>query len=481
MPQTKYDAIVVGSGPNGFAAAITLQRAGLGVLLLEGKSTVGGGMRSAELTLPGYVHDVCSAIHPMAAASPFFQSLPLREHGLEYIHPPVLAAHPFDGGHAAVLLHSLQQTAHRLGNDEDFYLRTFAPLVKQWADIVTDVLGPIGIPRHPVEFSRFGLKAITSARHYTRRFTSPEAQGLFAGMAAHSVQPLTNLASAAIGLVLITAGHASGWPIARGGSQSIANALASYFLRLGGMIETDFYVKSLTVLPSARAILLDVTPRQLLEIAGDHLSSIYRWQLRRYRYGMGIFKIDWALDGPIPFAAPECNEAGTVHLGNTLEEIVRCEAEAVRGIHSERPFVLLAQQSRFDPTRVPDGKQAAWAYCHVPQGSDVDMTEVIEKQVERFAPGFRDRIQERHTMNASAVEKYNPNYIGGDIGGGAMDIGQLLTRPALRISPYRTSAKGVYLCSSSTPPGGGVHGMCGYHSARQALKDVFQKSPDLRA
>jgi len=479
MPRTDYDAIVIGSGPNGLAAAITLQSAGLSVLLLEGRDTVGGGMRSAELTLPGFVHDVCSAIHPMAAASPFFRALPLHKFGLEYIHPPVLAAHPFDGGHAAILSRSLEQTASALGEDQNFYLRTFRPLLKQWPDLAPNALRPIGIPRHPLGFSRFGLKAITSARSFARKFRTREAQGLFAGMAAHSVQPLTNLSSAAIGIVLMTAGHASGWPIARGGSQSIADALASYFASLGGTIETGSYVTSLSALPPSRAILLDVTPRQLLEIAGHSLSSVYRWQLRRYRYGLGIFKMDWALDGPVPFTAPDCHEAGTVHLGNTLADIVRSEDEAAHGIHPERPFVLLAQQSRFDPSRVPEGKQTAWAYCHVPNGSDVDMTEAMEKQVERFAPGFRDRVLARRAMNASAMENYNPNYIGGDIGGGAMDISQLFVRPALRLSPYRTSAKGVYLCSSSTPPGGGVHGMCGYHAARQALKDIFQKKDPL--
>jgi phytoene dehydrogenase-like protein len=478
MTKTEYDAVVVGAGPNGLAAAITLQREGLAVLLVEGCNTIGGGTRSAELTLPGYVHDICSAIHPMAAASPFFKSLPLREHGLEFIEPPVQAAHPFDGGRAAVLLRSAEKTARLLGEDEGAYLSLYGPILKSWPSLAPDVLGPIGFPRHPIDMARFGLKALNSATSLAKHFRTVEARGLFAGMAAHSFLPLTELTSAAIGIVLSVVGHLDGWPIPRGGSQTIANALASYFISLGGKIETGLYVKSLEQLPSSRAVLFDVTPRQLLEIAGQKFSWLYRWQLQRYRYGMGVFKVDWALDGPVPFTAPECREAGTVHIGNTFEEIAQSEAETTSGRHPERPFVLLAQQSRFDRSRAPKGKEVGWGYCHVPHNSQVDMTEAIERQVERYAPGFRDRILARHTMTTAAMEQHDPNYVGGDINGGVIDLGQLFTRPALRFSPYRTSARGLYICSASTPPGGGVHGQCGYHAANLALKDVFGADKD---
>ena len=475
MGQMDYDAVVVGSGPNGLAAAITLQQAGQSVLLLEGKSTVGGGMRSTELTLPGYLHDVCSAVHPLAVASPFFRSLPLQQHGLEFIAPPIPAAHPFDDGQAAVLLRSLEQTADHLGNDKNAYLRLLGPLTQSWPDIAGDILGPLRMPKHPIELAEFGFHALTSATFLARRFHSPKARGLFAGMAAHSMQPLSKPATSAVALVLLTLGHREGWPIPRGGSQNIATAMASYFISLGGKIETDFYVQSLKQLPSAKAILFDITPRQLLQIAGLDLSSWYRWQLRRFRYGMGVFKIDWALDGPVPFISPECRDAGTIHLGNTFEEIAQSEEDVSHGRHPERPFVLFAQPSRFDFSRAPRGKEVAWAYCHVPNGSQVDMTVAIEKQVERFAPGFRDLILARHTMNTTTMEQYNPNYVGGDINGGALELSQLFTRPSLSFVPYRTSTKGIYLCSSSTPPGGGVHGMCGYHAAQQALRDIFRR------
>jgi phytoene dehydrogenase-like protein len=473
MPNPEYDAVVVGSGPNGLAAAITLQRTGLKTLLVERAETIGGGMRSAELTLPGFVHDVCSAIHPMAAASPFFKSLPLSEHGLTFIEPPVLAAHPFDSGEAAALRRNLQETARGLGEDEPAYLRLFESLRESWPYIAADALGPLGFPSHPLQLARLGLNALRSAHAVAGRFHGAKARGLFAGMAAHSIQPFSDWASAGIALVLSVVGHVEGWPFPKGGSQNLANALGSYFASLGGTIQTHFNVTSLDRLPSSPAILLDVTPKQLLEIAGGSFSSIYRRQLMRYRYGPGVFKVDWALDGPVPFTAPECREAGTIHIGNTFEEIAATEAEVAAGRHPERPFVLLAQQSRFDASRAPAGKQVLWGYCHVPAGSQVDMTEAIEKQVERFAPGFRQRILARHTMNSTQFEAYNPNYVGGDIAGGAIDIAQLFTRPALRMSPYRTAARGIYICSASTPPGGGVHGMCGYHAAKRALEDLF--------
>ena len=406
---------------------------------------------------------------------PLFQTLPLEQYGLEWIYPTIAAAHPFDDGSAAALHPSIEQTAQGLGKDELSYLELMKPLVKDWPRIAADVLGPLHFPKHPLDMARFGLKALTAATHLAKRFRTKEAKGLWAGMAAHSLQPLSNAATSAIGLVLMITGHTGGWPIPKGGSSAIAHALASYFVSLGGTIETNFYVHSLSQLPSSHAVLFDVTPKQLLQIAGHQFSSLYKWQLKRYRYGMGVFKIDWALDGPVPFMASACRQAGTVHLGNTLEEIVASEQLTSKGKHPEKPFVLLAQQSLFDPLRAPDGKHTAWAYCHVPNGSAMDMTERIEKQVERFAPHFRDRIIGRHVMNTAQMEVYNPNYIGGDINGGIIDIRQLFTRPALRLSPYKTSAKGIYICSASTPPGGGVHGMCGYHAAKRALKDVFHR------
>lgn len=469
----EFDAIVIGSGPNGLAAAITMQQEGLSVLLIEGKNELGGGLRSEALTLPGFVHDVCSAVHPLAIGSPFFNTLPLADHGLIYAYPDLAAAHPFDDGTAAVLNGPVAETAALLGEDGQAYRKLLEPLVKDWPDIAADILGPLNFPKHPVAMARFGLNALTSSTFLAKRFKTAQARGLWAGMAAHAIQPLTNLSTSAIGLVLMAAAHLKGWPIPVGGSKEIANALASYFLSLGGRIETGRYIKSLNELPAAKTVLFDVTPRQLLEIAGHKFSNLYRWQLERYRYGMGVFKVDWALDGPIPFTAPEARRAGTVHLGNTMEEIVWSEKQIWQGIHAERPFVLLAQQSLFDDTRAPEGKHTAWAYCHVPNGSLKDMTTVIEDQVERFAPGFKSRILAKHTMNTAQIQLHNPNYIGGDINGGVIDIGQLFTRPVLRRSPYRTSAKGLYICSSSTPPGGGVHGMCGYHAAKRALKDIF--------
>lgn len=467
-----FDAVVVGSGPNGLAAAILLQQNGLSVLLLEGKNEIGGGLRSAELTLPGFTHDICSAIHPLAVGSPFFQQLPLEEHGLEYIYPPIAAAHPFDNSTAAVLKHSVEETAKLLGADEQAYLQLMTPIVNDWPSIAPDVLGPLHFPKHPLAMARFGFPALTSAAHLAKRFKTKEAKGLLAGMAAHAIQPLTNSATSAIALVLMANGHLKGWPLPKGGSNRIANALASYFVSIGGKIETGVNVASLQQLPSSGAVLFDVSPRQLLQIAGHRFSAIYKWQLERYRYGMGVFKMDWALDGPIPFKAESCKTAGTVHIGGTLQEIVDSEQQIWNGKHSEKPYVLLAQQSLFDSTRAPAGKQTAWAYCHVPNGSTVDMTAIIESQIERFAPGFKERILAKHTMNTLQIEDYNPNYIGGDINGGVIDLGQLFTRPALRWSPYKTSAKGLYLCSASTPPGGGVHGMCGYYAAKTVLKDI---------
>ncbi len=468
-----FDAIIIGSGPNGLAAAITLQQKGLSVLIVEAKKTIGGGLRSQSLTLPGFTHDVCSAVHPLAIASPFFANLPLGDYGLEFIAPPVHAAHPFDDGSAGVLTSSLEQTAAALGKDEKIYLKHIQPLVKEWSKIVSDVLAPFHFPENPIAMASFGMQALKSAQQFSKQFSTEKAKGLWAGMAAHAIQPLSNSATSAIGLVLLTVGHVNGWPVPKSGSQAIADALLNYFKSLGGAMMTDFQVNKINQLPSAKALLFDVTPKQLVEIAGDQFSAFYKWQLKKYRYGMGVFKMDWALSGPVPFVNEDCRKAGTIHLGNTFNEIATAEQETAKGKHPEKPFVLLSQPSVFDPTRSPAGKHTLWAYCHVPNGSTTDMTSAIENQIERFAPGFKDLILERHVMNTQQMQVYNPNYIGGDINGGVIDIRQLYTRPALRLSPYRTSAKGIYICSSSTPPGGGVHGMCGYHAAQTALKDLF--------
>ncbi len=468
-----YDAVVVGAGPNGLAAAITLARAGWSVLVFEAGKTVGGGARSAMLTLPEFVHDVCSAIHPLAMASPFFRSLPLADYGLEWIQPSAPLAHPLDDGTVVMLERPVAATAEALGIDAIAYRQLIAPLVACWDELTADLLGPLPLPpRHPLTLARFGLRAIRSAQGLIQSwFRGEHARALFAGMAGHSMLPLDRPLSAAFGLVLGAAGHAMGWPLPRGGAQKIADSLASYLHLLGGEIVTGSPVASIDELPPARAVLFDVTPRQLLHIAGRRLPAGYRRLLKRYRYGPGVFKIDWALDSPIPWTAEGCRRAGTVHLGATFEEIAASEQAVWQGEHPERPFVLLAQPSLFDPTRAPAGKHTAWAYCHVPHGSPVDMTERIEAQVERFAPGFRDCILARHTMSPAELEAYNPNYIGGDINGGVQDLWQHFARPAPRLVPYRTPARGIYICSSSTPPGGGVHGMCGYHAARAVLRD----------
>ena len=472
MNKKDYDAVVVGSGPNGLAAAIVLQQKGLSVLLIEGKNKIGGGLSTEELTLPGFYHDTCSAIHPMAAGSPFFRSLPLEKYGLQFIYPPLEAAHPFDHDKTAVLKRSVVETANTL--EDKAYAELIQPLVKSWPGIVGNILAPLRFPEHPADMARFGFSALTSAQYLAKRFSNPRSRGLWAGMAAHGMRPLSHCITSAIGLVLMVSGHRAGWPIPAGGSYSIAKALADYFVSWGGEIETGIYINSLSQLPSAKAVIFDVTPKQLLRIAGHRFSNIYKWQLERYRYGMGVFKIDWALVGQIPFKDPLCSQAGTIHLGNSFEEIAASEKEVWDGGHPERPFVLLAQQSVFDASRAPAGKHTGWAYCHVPNASTTDMTNAIEQQVERYAPGFRERILARHTINAMEMEERNPNDIGGDINGGITDAGQIFTRPALRFSPYRTSARGIYICSASTPPGGGVHGMGGYHAATRALKDIFK-------
>lgn len=470
-PTANLDAIVVGAGPNGLAAAVALARANYSVLVLEAAETIGGGTRSQELTLPGFIHDVCSAIHPMALASPFFQTLPLAEHGLHWVQPPAPLAHPLDDGSAAVLEQSLDRTAAGLGEDSRAYHQLYEPLLAHATSLFRDLLGPFKIPRRPFTALRFGLRAIRScsglAEHW---FRAAPAKALLAGLGAHSVLPLERSPAAAIAVMLGLAGHAVGWPFPRGGAQQIAAALASYLRSLGGVIETGRRVDSLKELPPSRIVLLDLTPRQILTVAGDLLPAGYRRRLNTYRYGPGVFKLDWALSGPIPWRAEACRRAGTIHVGGTLEEVAASELAAWQGEHCERPFVLVAQQSLFDPTRAPAGMQTAWGYCHVPNGSTVDMTTPIENQIERFAPGFRDRILARHALGPAAMERHNANYIGGDITGGVTDWGQLFTRPVTRWNPYTTPCADLFICSSSTPPGGGVHGMCGYHAAQAALK-----------
>ncbi len=465
-----YDAVVVGSGPNGLAAAVELARNGCSVAVLEAEDTVGGGTRSAELTLPGYVHDVCSAIHPLGYASPFFSTLPLEEHGLKWVHPLAPLAHPFDDGTAAVLERSVEETGKALDPDADAYRKLMGPIARDWNRLVGSLLGPPRPPRHPFALARFGMRAVRSARGLAENlFEGEKARGLFAGNAAHSALPMEQAPSAAFGLVLGGLGHAVGWPLPKGGSQKIGDALVSYLLSLGGEVYTGVRVGSVEEVPRTRSVLFDVSPRQLLKIAGEHFTDRYRRALERYRYGPGVFKVDFALDGPIPWRAEECRQAATVHLGATLDEISFGEAAAWRGEHPEKPFVLLAQQSLFDETRAPEGKHTVWTYCHLPNGSTFDMTERIEAQIERFAPGFKGRILARSTMSPADFERTNANLVGGDIYGGIQDFRQLFARPAVRLTPYSTPAKGLYICSSSTPPGGGVHGMCGYFAARAAL------------
>lgn len=474
-----YDAVIIGSGPNGLAAAITIARTGRSVLVLEAKETLGGGCRSSELTLPGFIHDTCSAVHPAALASAFFRELPLDRYGLEWVHPDIPLAHPLDNGQAAILDRSLTVTGESLGQDARAYQQLMQPLVENWETILAAFHGPLrpqAILAHPFKLAHFGLPALRGASGLAHsQFKGSAARAIFAGVSGHSMLPLDTPGTAAAGLLLILLAHAVGWPFPRGGSQKIIDALAAYLCDLGGEIVTGVEVKSLDALPSAGVVLCDITPRQLLRIAGTRLSSIYKSQLQHYRYGMGVCKIDLALDGPIPWSAETCRRAGTVHVGGTLAEIRGAERAVWQGEHPERPFVLLAQQSLFDSTRAPEGKQTVWAYCHVPNGSDVDMSERIESQIERFAPGFRERILARHTVNAREMEQYNANYIGGDINGGVQDLTQMFTRPTISPTPYATSDKSLYICSSSTPPGGGVHGMCGYFAAQAALRHLENK------
>jgi phytoene dehydrogenase-like protein len=472
-------AVVVGAGPNGLVAAITLARAGWHVTVFEAAARPGGGTRTEELTLPGVLHDVCSAIHPLAVGSPVFRELatsetPLTDHGLEWIHSDVPVAHPLDGGRGAVLHRSVDDTAHGLGADARSYRRLFGPFVDAGFELTDGLLSPLSIPpRHPIRLARYGAVGILPAHMVARRgFDTDEARALFAGLAGHSILSLKAPVTAGYGVMLGVLAHLVGWPLAKGGSQQIADALVGVLEALGGRVECDRRIVSLAELPSADAVLLDLTPRQVLAVVGDAVPNRYRRALNGYRYGPGVFKLDLALDGHIPWTNADCARAATVHVGGTLEEITAAESDVQAGRHPERPFVLLSQQSLFDPSRAPDGIQAVWAYCHVPNGSTVDMADRIERQIERFAPGFRDRIIARHAMNTAAVEAHGANYIGGDINGGIADLRQFVRRPTLGLHPWKTPIDGVYLCSSSTPPGGGVHGMCGWHAAREAIRGV---------
>ena len=473
----EYDAIVVGSGPNGLAAAITLARAGCSVLVYEANATIGGGARSAELTLPGFLHDVCSAVHPLAAGSPFFKTLPLERFGLEWIEPEIPLAHPLDDGSAACLYKDVDLTAEKLGDDSRAYLRLLKPLTRNWQNLAVELLQPmLHLPRHPFAMARFGIPAICPATLLAKFYFKHEpARALFGGIAAHSFLPLEAPVSCAFALVLGIAGHAVGWPFPRGGAQQIANALANHLRELGGRIEVNQRIESLNDLPKSRAVLLDVSVWEFLRLAGQQLPPAYRHRLEWFRHGPGVFKIDYALREPIPWKAEPCRRAGTIHLGGTIDEIAAAERDVSEGKVPERPFVLVAQQSLFDETRAPHGQHTLWVYCHVPFDCKLDVSDQIESQIERFAPGFRDCILACHKMGPADLERSNPNLIGGDINGGAANLTQLIARPILSPTPYRTALPGVYLCSASTPPGGGVHGMCGYHAARAALRDHFGK------
>jgi phytoene dehydrogenase-like protein len=467
------DAIVVGAGPNGLAAAIVIARTGRHVMLFEANETVGGGCRSAALTLPGFMHDTCSAVQPFAAGSPLFRSLPLAAHGLEWVAPPVMLAHPFSDGRVAAIYRSIEQTVDALDEDGAAYQNLIGPIVEAWPRLEESVLGPLRWPRYPFALARFGLKALQPAATLAHRsFTSARARALLAGIAAHSMLPLETRPTAGVALALTVMAHVAGWVFVRGGSQRLSDALASYFRSLGGEIVTGTPIRTVSELPPARAILLDLSPKPLLRVAGDRFPSAYRRALERYRYGMGVCKVDWALEAPIPWLNPACAGAGTVHLGGSLEEIAASERDIWNGRHYERPFVLLAQPTLFDSSRAPAGRHTVWAYCHVPHASTVDMTSRIEEQIERFAPGFRERVLARSIMQPADFERHNPNFVGGDIGAGAADLGQFFMRPTWRT--YSTPVRGMYICSAATPPGVGVHGMCGYFAAERALKEVLR-------
>jgi len=465
------DAIVIGSGPKGLAAAVTLAQAGWRVTVFEAERTIGGGARSAELTLPGFNHDICSAVHATAVASPFLRTLPLQKYGLEFIEPKAQLAHPFDDGTAAVVERSVEQTAAGLGGDSRAYARLFGGLVRSWPRLERAALGPVTWPRHPISLAAFGLSALRPAEQLARSlFVEERTRALFGAISAHGMVPLDRTLTAGFGLVLGAMAHLVGWVIPRGGAQKLTDALVAHLATLGGEVIANHRITSLDQLPPARAVLCDLSPRPFLRVAGRRLPAAYRRSLERYRYGMGVFKVDWALDGPIPWRAAECARAGTVHVCGTLDELVRSEQEAWTGVVPQRPFVLLVQPTLFDSSRAPAGKHTAWAYCHVPSGSAADMLPRIEAQIERFAPGFRDRVLARSVMTPADIEAHNANLVAGDIGSGVADLRQFFTRPTWRT--YSTPVRGLYICSAATPPGVGVHGMCGYYAAQRAMADA---------
>ncbi len=471
--KAEYDAVVVGSGPNGLAAAVELARAGLSVAVLEQGDTIGGGTRTAELTLPGFAHDVCSGAHPMGILSPFFRQLPLERHGLQWIQPPASVAHPLDGAPAVVLWRSLERTCAGLASDGRRYRALIEPLVADAHSLLADVMRPLGRPAEPLLLARFGALALWPSTWLSRAvFRAAAARALFAGCAAHSVLSLSHFTTSALGLLFLVTGHVEEWPVAAGGSSAITAALASYLGELGGVVRTRTAVRSLADLPAARVAIFDTDPVQMATICAPALPSAYLARLRRFHFGPGVFKLDWALDAPIPWTDRRCLQASTVHVGGTMEEIAASERAMWRGEHAEKPFLIVVQQSQFDSTRAPAGKHTGYAYCHVPHDSRVDMSTAIEAQMERFAPGFGKLVLARHAMNTADFARYNPNCVGGAITGGAATIGQLFTRPVARRDPYSTPNPRIYLCSASTPPGGGVHGMCGYNAARSALRRI---------
>ena len=468
--RASLDAVVIGSGPNGLTAAIAIARAGHSVRVYEAQPTLGGGMRSAELTRPGFVHDIASTVHALVLVSPFLKQLPLATHGLEFAYPDAPFGHPLDDGSAVVVERSVEETAAALGKDGKAYRELMTPFVESSDRLMETLLGPFSL-RHPIRMAKFGWFAGRSASSLARhKFESERTRAMFAGVAGHSMVPLEKLATSGYALGLVIAAHAVGWPVARGGAQQTSDALAGYLRSLGGEIATGTPIDSLDALPKSRVVMCDVTPRQFMRLAGRRLRGLYKWRLSRFRYGPGVFKMDWALNAPVPWRAADCARAGTLHLGGSFAEIAESERDTWEGRISERPYVLVVQPSRFDPTRAPEGMHTLWAYCHVPNGSTIDMRNRIEAQIERFAPGFRDCIIERSVMTPADLERSNANLVGGDIAGGAADAGQLYTRPMLALHPYRTPIDGVFLCSSSTPPGVGVHGMCGFHAAQDALR-----------